>query len=164
MTVRRISRGLLASGYWFLGEVNHGSYHGPCKGPRTVKVTVVLHLGYGRRTVVPFMVREPYRGSPISVVFYCKVPGATHGCHPRTVGQTTARVGGPWFTTATPPQPSSEKLAKSRLTDRPTIRRSDHGPWSVTVDRDLLYPPSDMKYGRPAQTVIRFTVRRSDSR
>ncbi|WMV08644.1 hypothetical protein MTR67_002029 [Solanum verrucosum] len=39
-----------------------------------------------------------------------------------------ARGGGPWFTTATPPQTSSEKLAKSRLTDRPTVRRSDHGP------------------------------------
>ncbi|WMV29946.1 hypothetical protein MTR67_023331 [Solanum verrucosum] len=34
--------------------------------------------------------------------------GATHDCHPRTVGQTTARAGGPWFTTATPPQPSSK--------------------------------------------------------
>uniref|UniRef100_M1BR35 Sesquiterpene synthase 2 n=1 Tax=Solanum tuberosum TaxID=4113 RepID=M1BR35_SOLTU len=33
---------------------------------------------------------------------------ATHGCHPRTVGQTTTRAGGPWFTTATPSQPSSE--------------------------------------------------------
>uniref|UniRef100_M1DJ81 Uncharacterized protein n=1 Tax=Solanum tuberosum TaxID=4113 RepID=M1DJ81_SOLTU len=42
------------------------------------------------------------------------------------LGQTTARAGGSWFTTATPPQPSSEKLAKSRLTDRRTVRRSDH--------------------------------------
>ncbi|KAH0734488.1 hypothetical protein KY285_010195 [Solanum tuberosum] len=61
-------------------------------------------------------------------------PRVTHGCHPRTVGQTTARAGGPWFTTATPPQPSSEKSAKSRLTDIPTVRRSDHGLWSVSVD------------------------------
>ncbi|KAH0693254.1 hypothetical protein KY285_020351 [Solanum tuberosum] len=30
-------------------------------------------------------------------------PRATYGHHPRTVGQTTARAGGPWFTTATPP-------------------------------------------------------------
>ncbi|WMV30036.1 hypothetical protein MTR67_023421 [Solanum verrucosum] len=33
------------------------------------------------------------------------------------------------------------KLAKSRLTDRPTVRRSDHGPWSVSVDRDFPYQP-----------------------
>ncbi|WMV47571.1 hypothetical protein MTR67_040956 [Solanum verrucosum] len=38
-------------------------------------------------------------------------------------------------------------LAKSRPTDRPTVRRSDHGPWSVSVDQDLLYPTSDMNYG-----------------
>ncbi|WMV38968.1 hypothetical protein MTR67_032353 [Solanum verrucosum] len=80
--------------------------------------------------------------------------GATHGCHPQTVGQTTARAGGPWFTTATTPQPSSEKSAKSRLTDKPTVRRSDHGPWSVSMDQDLLYPASDMNYGRPARTVV----------
>ncbi|WMV14917.1 hypothetical protein MTR67_008302, partial [Solanum verrucosum] len=56
------------------------------------------------------------------------------------------------------------KLAKSRLTDRPTVRRSDHGPWSMSVDRDLPYPASDTKYGRPARTVIRSTVRRSNRR
>ncbi|WMV50865.1 hypothetical protein MTR67_044250 [Solanum verrucosum] len=51
-------------------------------------------------------------------------------CNPRTVGQTMACAGGPWFNTATPPQPSSEKSAKSRLTDRPTV----HGlcPWIKT--------------------------------
>ncbi|WMV36655.1 hypothetical protein MTR67_030040 [Solanum verrucosum] len=67
--------------------------------------------------------------------------GATHGCHLRTLGQTTTRAGGPWFTTATPPQPSSEKLAKSRPTDRPTVRRSDHGPWFVSVDQDSFILP-----------------------
>uniref|UniRef100_M1DZL2 Uncharacterized protein n=1 Tax=Solanum tuberosum TaxID=4113 RepID=M1DZL2_SOLTU len=35
--------------------------------------------------------------------------------------QTTVRAGGPWFTIATLPQPSSEKLAKSRPTDRVTV-------------------------------------------
>ncbi|WMV30763.1 hypothetical protein MTR67_024150 [Solanum verrucosum] len=35
--------------------------------------------------------------------------GATYGHHPRTVGQTTARAGGPWFATATPPQ-SAQKI------------------------------------------------------
>ncbi|WMV22895.1 hypothetical protein MTR67_016280 [Solanum verrucosum] len=46
------------------------------------------------------------------------------------------------------PLPSQlRKLVKSRLTDRPTVRRSDHGPWSVSVDQDLLYPASDMNYG-----------------
>ncbi|WMV53159.1 hypothetical protein MTR67_046544 [Solanum verrucosum] len=58
--------------------------------------------------------------------------GATHGFHPRTVGQTTARAGGPRLTPATPPQPSSEKSAKSRLTDKPTVRRSDHDLWIKT--------------------------------
>ncbi|KAH0688938.1 hypothetical protein KY289_016296 [Solanum tuberosum] len=71
---------------------------------------------------------------------------ATHGCHPRTVGQTTARAGGPWFTTATPPQPSLEISTKSRPTGRLTVRRSDHGPWFVSVDRDLIYPVSDTNY------------------
>uniref|UniRef100_M1DRL7 Uncharacterized protein n=1 Tax=Solanum tuberosum TaxID=4113 RepID=M1DRL7_SOLTU len=42
--------------------------------------------------------------------------------------------------------------------DRPTVRRSNHGPWSVIMDRDLLYPTSNMNYGRPARTVIRSTV------
>ncbi|WMV55519.1 hypothetical protein MTR67_048904 [Solanum verrucosum] len=42
---------------------------------------------------------------------------------------------------ATPPQTSSEKLAKSRLTDRPTVCRLDHGPCSVSVDRDFPYQP-----------------------
>uniref|UniRef100_M1DYV2 Uncharacterized protein n=1 Tax=Solanum tuberosum TaxID=4113 RepID=M1DYV2_SOLTU len=79
-----------------------------------------------------------------------------------TFSQTTARAGGAWFTTATPPQTSSEKLAKSRLTDRPTVRRSDHGPWYVSMDRDFPYPASDTNYGRPAGTVIRCTVHRSD--
>ncbi|WMV41975.1 hypothetical protein MTR67_035360 [Solanum verrucosum] len=55
--------------------------------------------------------------------------------------QITARAGGPWFTTATPLQTSSQKLAKSRLKDRPTVRRSNHGPWSVSVDRDFPYQP-----------------------
>ncbi|WMV49924.1 hypothetical protein MTR67_043309, partial [Solanum verrucosum] len=40
------------------------------------------------------------------------------------------------------PSPNQlRKLAKSRLTDRPTVRRSDHGPWSVSVDRDFPYQP-----------------------
>ncbi|WMV51509.1 hypothetical protein MTR67_044894, partial [Solanum verrucosum] len=51
------------------------------------------------------------------------------------------------------------KLAKSRLTDRPTVHRSDHSPWSVSVDRDLPYPASDTNYGRPARTVIQSTIR-----
>ncbi|WMV30627.1 hypothetical protein MTR67_024012, partial [Solanum verrucosum] len=67
----------------------------------------------------------------------------THGCHPRTVGQTTTRAGGPWLTTATSPQTQLSKLAKSRPTDRPTVRMSDHGPWSMSVDRGTLYPASD---------------------
>uniref|UniRef100_M1C3F4 Uncharacterized protein n=1 Tax=Solanum tuberosum TaxID=4113 RepID=M1C3F4_SOLTU len=42
-------------------------------------------------------------------------------------GQTTARDGGPWFTTATLLN-QLRKSAKSRLTDKPTVRRSDHCP------------------------------------
>ncbi|KAH0689070.1 hypothetical protein KY289_016428 [Solanum tuberosum] len=61
-----------------------------------------------------------------------EVAGATHGCHPWTVGQTTARAGGPWFTTATSPQTQLRKSAKSRPTDRPTVRRSDQ-LWSVVL-------------------------------
>ncbi|WMV26048.1 hypothetical protein MTR67_019433 [Solanum verrucosum] len=72
------------------------------------------------------------------------------------------RPTGPWFVTENFPRTQSENLAKSRLTDRPTVRRSDHGLWSVSVDRDFPYPASDTNYGRSARTVIRSTVRRSD--
>ncbi|WMV59181.1 hypothetical protein MTR67_052566 [Solanum verrucosum] len=35
------------------------------------------------------------------------------------------------------PSPTQlRKSAKSRPTDRPTVRKSDHGPWSVSVDQD----------------------------
>uniref|UniRef100_M1A824 Uncharacterized protein n=1 Tax=Solanum tuberosum TaxID=4113 RepID=M1A824_SOLTU len=84
--------------------------------------------------------------------------GGTHGHHPRTVDGLTVRPEGPWLVTENFPRTQSEKLAKSRLTDRPTVRRSDHGPWSVSVDQDLLYPASDTNYGRPARTFIRSTV------
>ncbi|WMV14412.1 hypothetical protein MTR67_007797 [Solanum verrucosum] len=66
--------------------------------------------------------------------------------------------------TATPPHLSSEKLAKSRHTNRPTVHRLDHGPWSVSMDQDLIYPASDTNYDRPARTVDRSTVHRSDRR
>ncbi|WMV29639.1 hypothetical protein MTR67_023024 [Solanum verrucosum] len=62
------------------------------------------------------------------------------------------------------PRTQSENLAKSRLTDRPTVRRSDHGPRSVFVDRHFPYPASDTNYCRLARTVIQSTVRRSDRR
>ncbi|WMV50927.1 hypothetical protein MTR67_044312 [Solanum verrucosum] len=51
-----------------------------------------------------------------------------------------ARVVGPWFTTTTPPQTQFRKFTKSRPTDRPPIRRLDHGPWSVSVDRGPPLP------------------------
>ncbi|WMV42030.1 hypothetical protein MTR67_035415 [Solanum verrucosum] len=90
--------------------------------------------------------------------------GGTHRHHPWTVDGLTVRPAGSWFVTENFPRTQSENLAKSRLTDRPTVRRSDHGPWSVSVDRDFPYPASDTNYGRPARTVIRSTVRRSDRR
>ncbi|WMV33271.1 hypothetical protein MTR67_050674 [Solanum verrucosum] len=49
-----------------------------------------------------------------------------------------------WWTVVHHCNPSPNqlrKLAKSRPTDRPTVRRSDHGPWSVSVDQDLFYQP-----------------------
>uniref|UniRef100_M1DVB9 Uncharacterized protein n=1 Tax=Solanum tuberosum TaxID=4113 RepID=M1DVB9_SOLTU len=49
-----------------------------------------------------------------------EVAGATYGHHPRTVGQTTARAGGPWFTTATPPR-LSQKIWLS-VDPRPDLR------------------------------------------
>ncbi|WMV07963.1 hypothetical protein MTR67_001348 [Solanum verrucosum] len=82
---------------------------------------------------------------------------ATHGCHPLTVDQTTACAGGPLFTTATPPQTQLRKLAKSRPTDRSTVCRPDHGPWSVSMDRGPLYPTSDVNDDRPARTIVRST-------
>ncbi|WMV45957.1 hypothetical protein MTR67_039342 [Solanum verrucosum] len=61
-------------------------------------------------------------------------------CNPR-LPSTESRsdhnlAGGPWFTTATPPQTQLKKLARSRPMDRPTVRRSDHGPWSMSVNQD----------------------------
>uniref|UniRef100_M1DPL4 Uncharacterized protein n=1 Tax=Solanum tuberosum TaxID=4113 RepID=M1DPL4_SOLTU len=85
-------------------------------------------------------------------------------------GQTTACAGGPWFTTATPPQTSSENwLSPDSRTDlrsvgQTTVRRSDNGPWSESVDRDFPYLASETKFGQPVRTVIRSTVRRSDRR
>ncbi|WMV54558.1 hypothetical protein MTR67_047943 [Solanum verrucosum] len=87
-----------------------------------------------------------------------KLIDGTHGHHPWTVDLLTIRPACPWFVTENFPRTQSEKLAKSRLTDRPTVRRSDHGPWSVSVDRDFPYPASDTNYGRPARTVNRSTV------
>ncbi|WMV45375.1 hypothetical protein MTR67_038760 [Solanum verrucosum] len=64
-----------------------------------------------------------------------------HGHHPRTVDGLTVRPAGPWFVTENFPRTQSENLAKSRLTDRPTVRGSDHSPWSVSVDQDFPYQP-----------------------
>uniref|UniRef100_M1DDU6 Uncharacterized protein n=1 Tax=Solanum tuberosum TaxID=4113 RepID=M1DDU6_SOLTU len=61
---------------------------------------------------------------------------------------------GLWFTTATRPQTQLKKSAKSR----PTVRKPDHGLWSVFVDRGPLFPASDANDGRPAQSVVRSTV------
>ncbi|WMV33738.1 hypothetical protein MTR67_027123 [Solanum verrucosum] len=54
----------------------------------------------------------------------------TDGHHPRTVDGLTVRPAGPWFMTEKFPRTQSENLAKSRLTDRPTV----HGlfPWIET--------------------------------
>ncbi|WMV29861.1 hypothetical protein MTR67_023246 [Solanum verrucosum] len=90
--------------------------------------------------------------------------GGTYGHHPRTVDGLTVRPVGPWFVTEKFPRTQSENLAKSRLTDRPTVHRSDNGPWSMSVDRHFPYPASDTNYGRPARIVIRSTVCRSDRR
>ncbi|WMV40835.1 hypothetical protein MTR67_034220 [Solanum verrucosum] len=65
---------------------------------------------------------------------FLEVAGATYDLHPWTVDQTTTRAVGSWFTTATPPQTQLRKSAKSR----PTDRRPDHGPWSVSMDRGPL--------------------------
>ncbi|WMV29863.1 hypothetical protein MTR67_023248 [Solanum verrucosum] len=70
----------------------------------------------------------------------------------------TVRTVGPWFVTEKFRRNQSENFPKSRLTDRPTVRRSDHGPWSMSVDRHFPYPASDTNYGRQARIVIRSTV------
>ncbi|WMV09966.1 hypothetical protein MTR67_003351 [Solanum verrucosum] len=92
------------------------------------------------------------------------VTGGTHGHHPRTVDGLTFHPAGPGFVTENFPRTQSENLAKSLLMDRPTVRRSDDGPWSVSVDQDFPYPASDTNYERPARTVNRSKVRRSDRR
>ncbi|WMV37848.1 hypothetical protein MTR67_031233 [Solanum verrucosum] len=67
----------------------------------------------------------------------CRSPiGATYGHHPRTVGQPTAYAGGPWFTTATPPQTSSENWLSpdSRTDPRSVDQTTVRGlcPWIKT--------------------------------
>ncbi|WMV18639.1 hypothetical protein MTR67_012024 [Solanum verrucosum] len=68
-------------------------------------------------------------------------------------GKTTARASGPWCTTATHPQTSSENWLS--LDSRTDSR-------SVVYVRGLRLPlpASDTYYGRPARTVIRSTVHR----
>ncbi|WMV29304.1 hypothetical protein MTR67_022689 [Solanum verrucosum] len=91
--------------------------HGPSFNPRSVGLTV----------------DERFQISSVT--------DGTHGHHTRTVDGLTVRPAGPWFVTENFPRTQSENLAKSRLTDRPTVRRSDHGPWSVSVDREFPYQP-----------------------
>ncbi|KAH0693670.1 hypothetical protein KY285_020767 [Solanum tuberosum] len=71
---------------------------------------------------------------------------ATYGHHPRTVGQTTARPGGPWFTTATPPQPSSENWLSpdSRTDPRSVDQTTVRGlcPW---IETSLTQPLTQTK-------------------
>ncbi|WMV58304.1 hypothetical protein MTR67_051689 [Solanum verrucosum] len=88
----------------------------------------------------------------------------THGHHTRTVDGLTVHPVGPWFVTENFRRTQSENFAKSRLMDRPTVRRPNHGPWSTSVDRDFPYPASDTNYCLLAWAVIRSTVRRSGRR
>ncbi|WMV41286.1 hypothetical protein MTR67_034671 [Solanum verrucosum] len=46
-----------------------------------------------------------------------------------------------------PLQPLPNQFRKKLVKSRPTVRRSDHGLWSVSVDEDLLYPASNTNYG-----------------
>ncbi|WMV41708.1 hypothetical protein MTR67_035093 [Solanum verrucosum] len=58
-------------------------------------------------------------------VFRFQISGVTcgtHGHHPRTIDGLTVRLAGPWFVTENFLRTQSENLAKSRLTDRPTVR------------------------------------------
>ncbi|WMV54438.1 hypothetical protein MTR67_047823 [Solanum verrucosum] len=89
-------------------------------------------------------------------------------CNPRLPSTDRRSDHGPcWWSVIHHCNPSPNQLrksAKSPFTDRPTVRRSDNSPWSMFVDQDLLDPAFDTNYGRPARTVNRSTVRRSDRR
>ncbi|WMV59095.1 hypothetical protein MTR67_052480 [Solanum verrucosum] len=107
---------------------------------------------------------------------------ATYGRHPRTVGQTTARAGGPWFTTATPPQPAQKNwLSLDPRTDPRSVDQTTHGPSfdprsvGLTVDRRFRFSASRSRldrfpifssaesvgatYGRHPRTVGQTTAR-----
>ncbi|WMV20231.1 hypothetical protein MTR67_013616 [Solanum verrucosum] len=65
----------------------------------------MLALALGQKNRLGRLMIEPDKSLKFVLLSIC----ATYGHHPRTVGQTTARAGGPWFATATPPQ-SAQKI------------------------------------------------------
>ncbi|WMV41550.1 hypothetical protein MTR67_034935 [Solanum verrucosum] len=89
-----------------------------------------------------------------SEIQFSVLSGATHGWHPRTVSQTTARASGSLFTTTTLPKPSSEnRLSLDPLPDRPTVYRSGMIRGLCLWIQTPL-PASNTDYGRPALTVV----------
>lgn len=53
----------------------------------------------------------------------------------------------------TPKNVIPRKLVKCWSTDGLTLRRSDYGMYSMTVNRDSLQPLCDKIYGRPGRFV-----------
>uniref|UniRef100_M1DXJ8 Gag-pol polyprotein n=1 Tax=Solanum tuberosum TaxID=4113 RepID=M1DXJ8_SOLTU len=70
-----------------------------------------------------------------------EVAGATYGHHPRAVGQTTARAGGPWFTTASPSQTSSENwLSPDSRTDPQSVDQTTVRGLCPLIETSLTQP------------------------
>ncbi|WMV41997.1 hypothetical protein MTR67_035382 [Solanum verrucosum] len=86
-------------------------------------------------------VKEKKNSDPILL----ELKGAVHNQRVESPSTDRRSYHGPcWWSVVHHCNPSPNqlrKLAKSRLTDRPTVRRSDHGPWSVSLDRDFPYQP-----------------------
>uniref|UniRef100_M1E072 Uncharacterized protein n=1 Tax=Solanum tuberosum TaxID=4113 RepID=M1E072_SOLTU len=61
--------------------------------------------------------------------------GGTHRHYPRTVEGHTVRPAGPWFVSPTSPRTQPKNSAKCLPTAEPTVHRSGHGPWFVSMDR-----------------------------
>ncbi|WMV51483.1 hypothetical protein MTR67_044868 [Solanum verrucosum] len=144
-----------ARGTWFCSDSGPSQFGSPSSDP--VAMLTCGAPGHRGSTSTPKGItkRLQVRGTPIlrkntssgkclkviEVRSVDKQTSATYGHHPRTVGQTTARTGVPWFTTATPPQTSSENwLSPDSRTDPRSIDQTTVRGLCPLIETSLTQP------------------------